>query len=91
MALCLADALLSVWLFQTNAAVEWNPLLRPSAEAGVFQFLGVKGMTFLPGALYLEWFHRREPRRAARLVWAACAGYVALYAGGALMQLVGAQ
>jgi hypothetical protein len=86
--LCVADALLSAWLFQSNLAVEANPLLRSSADAGIFQFLGAKGLTFIPGALYLEWFHRRDPRRAGRFAWAACAAYMLLYLGGALIQFL---
>jgi hypothetical protein len=88
--LCVADAFLSAWLFQSNLAVEANPLLRSSAEAGVFQFLGAKGLTFVPGAVFLDWYHRREPRRAGRLAWTACAAYALLYLGGAAAQWVGA-
>lgn len=86
--LCTADAFLSASLFHLELAVEANPLLRPSAEAGVLPFLGAKGLTFIPGAIFLEWFHRRDPRRAGRFVWAACAGYALLYVGGFMVQFV---
>lgn len=88
LAICVLDTLFSAWVFHRQLAVEWNPLLRPYAEAGFLPFVGMKSLTFVPCAIYMEWFRRRQPHVAGRLVWGACAAYLAVYALTSAAQLL---
>ena len=88
LAICLADTVVSMWLFHHQVAVEWNPLLQPSAQAGLLPFFGAKSLTFMPCAVYMEWYRRRRPQFARFLLWGACAAYVAIYAVSSIAQFL---
>lgn len=84
--LCLLDTLTSAYLFHLQVAVEWNPLLRPYAEAGPVPFVFAKSLTFVPCVLFMEWYRHRRPRFASFLVRAACGAYVGIYVSLSALQ-----
>lgn len=86
--ICTLDMLSSAWLFHHQLAQEWNPLLKPYATAGFLPFVGAKTLTFIPCAVYMEWYRRQRPQIADRLVWGACAAYVAIYSLGSAAQFL---
>lgn len=78
--ICLLDMLSSALLFQHGQAVEANPILRHSAEAGMLPFMSAKMLTFLPALAVAEWYRRRRPAFVVPLLrWTAIC-YVAVYA-----------
>ena len=78
----------SAVLFHYGLAVEWNPLLRPFAEAGVASFVSAKSLTFVPCVVFMEWLRRSRPRFVALLLRGACTAYVGVYASLTALQLL---
>src|SRR4051794_10550558 len=80
LSICLLDTLSSAYLFGNHMAVEANPLLRASADAGLLPFLSAKMLTFLPALLVAEWYGRANPAFVRPLLRCVSALYVGIYA-----------
>jgi len=89
LAVCMADALSSAWLFHHRLAVEANPLLLPYAEAGAMPFLAAKSLTFLPALALCEWYRRRRPQFVLPLLRWTGVAYVAIYSALVIRQFLG--
>jgi hypothetical protein len=76
---CLLDTISSAYLFQNNMAVEANPVLRSSAEAGILPFVSAKMMTFVPALVVAEWYRQRRPEFILPLLRWAGILYVGIY------------
>lgn len=83
---CLLDMLSSAYLFHAGLAVEWNPLLRPFADAGIGPFILAKTATFAPCLIFMEWYRHQRPRFASLLLRGACGAYLGIYLSGTLVQ-----
>lgn len=61
LAVCLLDTTSSAYFFQSNLAVEANPVLAPAAAAGILPFVAAKSLSFVPALVVAEWYRRRRP------------------------------
>ena len=86
--ICVLDMGSSAVLFHFGLASEWNPLLRPFAEAGVAPFVSAKSVTFIPCVIFMEWLRRSRPRFVALLLRGTCTVYVGVYASLTAVQLL---
>lgn len=64
-------------VFGLGSAEEWNFLLALVIPYGLWAFLLVKSMTFMPAIIFLYW-HRRVPL-ARKLALVATVAYASLY------------
>lgn len=79
MAICLVDLISSAVLFHHDLAVEANPVLRWSADAGILPFVSVKLVSFLPALALAEWYRRRRPDLIIPLLRWVGALYLGIY------------
>ena len=87
--ICLLDTVSSAYLFQHNMAVDCNPVLRASAEAGLLPFVSAKTATFIPAIMAAEWYRRRRPEFVLPLLRWAGVAYLAVYTLLVARQFIG--
>ena len=83
--ICLCDLILTLWLLQTGAAIEANPILRFYYELGVQWFALVKGAFSLVPIFVLEVIALRRRRFVQNLLRAGIVLYVAIFCLGAVL------
>ncbi len=79
LSICSLDMLSSAYLFHHGMATEANPVLRASAEAGLFPFISAKTLSFVPALAVAEWYRHQNPRFIRNLLRTACALYAGIY------------
>lgn len=78
-AICLLDLVSSALLFHHGIAEEANPVLRWSVDAGIFSFVSVKLVSFLPALALAEWYRRLRPDLIIPLLRWVGALYLGIY------------
>lgn len=83
--LCFLDTASTLVVVRSGLAQESNPLLSPFLAQSDFQFVLVKGLSFVVPLVLLEILRPRSPKFIEAALKLGVVGYVALYLGGSVL------
>ena len=82
--ICTMDLLSTLYLYLANRMVEANPVMAFLLSKGLFWFVIIKLLSYVPAVYVLEWYRRRDPKFAGLMTRAAIGGYLGIYVLGIL-------
>ena len=78
-AICLADLVTTLYFMSCGAAYELNPLMAEALSYGVWAFIGIKLLSFVPFIVFIEMYSRNEPERARSITKMVSVVYLLIY------------
>jgi hypothetical protein len=77
--ICTADMLVTAFAVSIGIATEQNPLMAACLRHGIWAFLIIKSLSFIPFVLLTEWYRRNNPDFARFASRCAIVLYLAAY------------